>query len=138
MTDRRDPSGSHLLLPPHPPMVVREDTTGSHRAQLPPDSDPPITSRGVSWKIIGALFAGVGTVLLIPMIIVLVQLGRAIELVEQLRVDVEDLRAEIAPLAERQRETELALAVLRRDVGALEREVEKMERRGRREGSEER
>jgi hypothetical protein len=118
MTERRDPTGPHMLPPP---FVLREDT-GSHRAQLPPPSDPPVTRRGPSW---GAL-AAVCALLLLPSIAGLVQLGRVLEQLEQLREDV-------APLAASSRTHETQLAVLRRDHDALERDFGKLERRGRRE-----
>jgi hypothetical protein len=115
------PGGEHTG--PHelrPPPLPREDT-GSHRA-LPPPSDPPLTRRGPSW---GAL-AAVCALLLLPSIAALVQLGRVLEQLEQLRADV-------SPLAEQSREHELHIAVLRRDHDALERDFAKLERRERRE-----
>jgi hypothetical protein len=117
----REPSGPHAIPPP--PLVPHREDTGSHRAHLPPESEPPVTRRGPSW---GAL-AGVCALLLLPSIAGLVQLGRVLEQLEQLRGDV-------APLAEHSREHDLQIAVLRRDHDALERDFGKLERRERRGG----
>ena len=116
----REPSGP-LAIPP-PPLVPQREDTGAHRA-LPPESDPPVTARGVSWKAL----AGACALLLIPSILVLIQLGRVLEQVEQLREDV-------APLAQESREHDLEIAVLRRDHDELERDFGKLERRERRGG----
>jgi hypothetical protein len=118
----REPSGQHAILPP--PLVPQREDTGSHRAQLPP-SDPPVSSRGVSWKGL----AGVCGLLLIPLVLSLIQLGRILE-------QLEDLRGDVAPLVQESREHDTAIALLRRDQTALERDVEKMDRRSRRESEE--
>jgi hypothetical protein len=140
MTDRRDPSGSHLLLPPHPPLV-REDITGSHRAQLPPDSDPPVSARGLSWKailsvasILVALVGSVGTYLYTHAEAEADSRARHREVIARLDRIEDDVSAIAGQLA--QHETQLhehstRMAVLVRDVEVLERELEKMERRRR-------
>lgn len=88
---------------PHPPLV--EPQRGS---------DPPITSRGVSWKFLTALVGGACTVLLIPVLVLLVWVGQLIQQVEQLRADV-------APLAQTSHAHDVRIAVVRTDIDALRR-----------------
>lgn len=118
----REATGSHAIPPPAP--LPREIDTGAHRPIVamsgPPmrQSSAPFTRWGLSWVALGGVLA----VLLVPGLLALVRIGRVLEQLEQLRADV-------APLVEEQREDDTRIAVLQRDVAQLERDLEKMERR---------
>lgn len=138
MTDRRDPSGSAAIPPP--PFVPRDDT-GSHRAQLPPESEPPVSTRGLSWKAVlavGSVLTGlagsVGTYLYTHAEAEAENRARHREVIARLDRIEDDVSAVAGSLARHgtqieQHETRLAVIV--RDVEALDREIEKMERRRR-------
>jgi hypothetical protein len=141
MTERRDPTGPHMLPPP---FVLREDT-GSHRAQLPPESDPPVSARGLSWKavlsvasILFALAGSVGTYLYTHAEAEAEQRARHREVIARLDRIEDDVAAVAVRHADSEREIhEQRLASagfesrIEARVDAHDRELEKMERRRR-------
>jgi uncharacterized UPF0160 family protein len=140
MSERRDPSGSHVF----PPLVLREDVTGSHRT-LPPDSEPPVSARGLSWKavlsvasILFALAGSVGTYLYTHAEAEAEQRARHREVITRLDRIEEDVAAMAGRLADSEREvheqrTQFAVfeSSTEARIAGIDRELEKIERRRR-------
>lgn len=84
------------------------------------DSDPPVSRRGVSWKVVGAT---VGLVLaaVMPTSTILMEAGA-------LRQQLTDMRAEVNSLIDREATTREDVAVLKTRVDHIEQDVNELKR----------
>jgi hypothetical protein len=106
-------------------MTAAHEVTGPHLAiPPPPPSEPPISSRGVAWRTVGAAI-GIMAAIAVPTAAALVGYGRTIAEIEQLRDEVRAMRS----ISVEQQEQATTLAVLRRDVDTLERDLAEVRRR---------
>lgn len=109
-------------------MTQPAETTGSHPIPPTSDSEPPISKHGVSWKTVGIILGFLLTAA-IPTATLLVGFGRVLADVEDARGEVRALRLEVRELGSGVGTNRERLAVLRRDVDALDRDLERLQRR---------
>lgn len=110
------------------------ETTGTHAIPPPPrlprerESDPPLTAKGASWKVIGAAL-GLMFAALLPSATVVMEAGAIRQALTDVRDEVNNLRTEVRGVGDREASTRERVAVIKTRVDRIEADLAELQRR---------